>query len=148
MTIGFRGPHRCGAQSPGSRPPFRPSACGFPRAAPARDPAPADVRGDHCGADHRAEGLDHRRDLAADDRHTDHGRSDDRGAGARQLDLRILASSLGTASGWTVPITVEKGYFNVKFNGKTVALVPEPLTVTLMLLGCTALAARHRMRRR
>lgn len=42
--------------------------------------------------------------------------------------LALLASSLGWASGYTVPITVEKGYFNIKNTAtKTLTLCPDTL---------------------
>lgn len=40
--------------------------------------------------------------------------------------LETLAKSIGVASGWTVPITVEDGYFNVDYRkDATMALMPE-----------------------
>jgi hypothetical protein len=57
--------------------------------------------------------------------------------------LQILANSIGIASGWTVPITVENGYFNVDYT-KEALTIPEPAMVGLLGFGALALLRRKK----
>ncbi len=57
--------------------------------------------------------------------------------------LQILADSIGLASGWTVPITVEVGYFNVDYSKEAMS-IPEPATLLLLGFGGLVLLRRRR----